>query len=78
MPNKSKEIMAGEQFNLYTEIHTNIEWLTLENSKENEKARKDFEIKIQEFANFLNEGLGDIILEAINQAQNVPVEISKN
>lgn len=64
---KNKEItdIIGHEFLIDTEIITKITWKEQANDNRVELLRKKFEETIQGIANFLNQSLGTVILQAL-------------
>ena len=62
-------MIIQEEFELDTQIITEIKWKTPAKNEEHENGRKIFEKNVQEFANFLNENLGNVILDSIKSIE---------
>jgi len=64
----AEHIVKQEKFELKTKIHTEILWDdSLPQDKNVAEQRFAFEKKVQEFANFMNEKLGESILNALDK-----------
>ena len=70
--------LAGHKFALFTEIKVNIKWETEAEDEEINSARVAFEKSVEEFASFLNQDLGNVILVSMEEVRKQKEQANAN